>query len=466
MLALRLFVLIALTVSIAWSRGQAAERPDIFILLTDQQQADALGINGTPGVRTPAMDRLAREGVRFTQAFCATPQCSPSRAALLTGRYPHRTGVVGNVRENPTGPRPAGMSPPLETGVPNLCKILSTAGYQTAYFGKWHLGGNPGAYGFEVHDARGSNGKGLVPLVTSFLKKCREGPDRRPLLLIASWLNPHDIYQIANHAKRDAAAESKVALPPSLADALTTKPLPQRHYLEEDQGKPFRNYTPDEWRRYLVFYYQLLEQVDSEIGEVLEEVRKTGRSSLTIFTTDHGDLGGAHGLPFKGPAMYEELMRVPLLISWPDKIKPAVSHALVSSIDILPTVCALVGIRPPAEIDGVSLQAVLENKGRGQTAKRDAIFAEYYGKQNWRVPIRMIRTETWKYVLYRHYGEELYDLRSDPHEIQNLAGNARHSRIQQELAGRLHRWMTQTGDSFLRLTVTDRAGRELPAGAK
>src|SRR5688572_3561399 len=152
--------------------------PDIVILLTDQQRADAMG--DSPGLRTPSMNQLAREGVQFNRAYCATPQCSPSRAALLTGRYPHRVGVMGNVAERGT---PAGMSPPLDRTIPGLGRLLTSAGYETAYFGKWHLGNDPGSYGFETHQA--SRGHELTEPVLRFLDTRREtGKRRRPLFLM------------------------------------------------------------------------------------------------------------------------------------------------------------------------------------------------------------------------------------------------------------------------------------------
>lgn len=424
-----------------------------MILLTDQQRADAIGAAGAPDLRTPAIDRLAREGVRFTRAFCATPQCSPSRAALLTGRYPHRTGVVGNVEPRNS----AATSPPLDSLIPSLGRVFASAGYETAYFGKWHLGNDPGAHGFAFHQA--GDGRALADPVVRFLKVRRERRQaERPLLLVASWLKPHDIYRIHNEKRTAAAgAARRVRLPRSLRDDLADKPFPQRHFLEEDQGKPFLNYSRQDWERYLAFYDELTEQVDFEIGQVVQQARSGNPETLIVFSSDHGDLGGAHGLPFKGPAMYEELVRIPLIFSWPGKLKPSVNRALAGNVDLLPTLCQLADIPPPRGIDGRSLSDFLQ--GKQPVAWRDAIFVEYHGKQNWRVPIRMVRTDLWKYVRYLGYGEELYDLGADPDEMHNLAASPKHQAIKTRLAARLDRWMAETGDPFPSLTVTDRAGR-------
>ena len=437
---------------------QAPRRPDVILVLTDQQRADAFGAAGAADLRTPVMDRLAGAGILFTRAFTATPQCSPSRAALMTGRYPHRTGVMGNTVEGGgKGPPPAGMSGPLDRSLPTLGRLFRAAGYETAYFGKWHLGGSPGDYGFETHDSK-VHDPTLASRVVAYLRS-RAAPGKRPLLLIVSWLNPHDIYNVAEAPPPGARADAAVRLPSNMADDLRNKPFPQRHYLEEDQGKPFVGADRTMWRRYRAFYNELVETVDREIGTVLDAVAPGDALPITVFSTDHGDLGGAHGLPYKGPAMYEELVRIPLAISWPGRIRAARSDALVSLIDLLPTLCDLTGVPPPADVDGLSLRPVLIPSPGSSPRVREMVFAEYHGKQSWRVPIRMVRSARWKYVRYQGYGEELYDLDRDPGEQRNLAGEASAAAERARLARELDEWMRRTGDPFPQLTPTDRSGR-------
>jgi arylsulfatase A-like enzyme len=439
-------------------------RADVIIVLTDQQRADAFGAAGAADLRTPAMDRIAASGVLFTRAFTATPQCSPSRAALLTGRYPHRTAVMGNTGgEGPEAPRggspPAGMSAALDRSLPTLGKVFAAAGYETAYFGKWHLGATPGEYGFESHDST-IRDDALARRVVQFVQKRRANQVRKPLFLIASWINPHDIYGVLTSPPPEPRALAAARLPSNLVDDLRRKPFPQRHYLEEDQGKPFVGADRDMWRRYRAFYNRLVESVDREIGTVLDALKGGDVPPITVFTTDHGDLGGAHGLPYKGPAMYEELIRVPLVISWPGRIRASRSDALVSLIDILPTLCDLTGTTVPEGVDGLSLRPILE---KGMPAIRDVIFAEYYGKQSWRVPIRMIRTARWKYVRYLGHGEELYDLDADAGELRNLSNETEFVADRKRLAEQMDAWIQQTDDPFPRLTRTDRSGKVLAA---
>ena len=440
----------------AGSRGTAggqahASRPDVVILLTDQQRADAFGAAGAVDLRTPVMDGLARDGVLFARAFAATPQCSPSRASLLTGRYPHRTGVLGNTGGDPP---PAGMSPALDRSIPSLGQIFAAAGYQTAYFGKWHLGATPGEYGFESHDSLIDDAT-LASRVTAFLGQRAAAGERRPLLLIVSWLNPHDIYGVLKAPPPSREALASTRLPANLVDDLRRKPFPQRHFLEQDQGRPFVAADPDVWRRYRAFYNALVEKVDAEIGKVLDALPRTAVPRITIFSSDHGDHGGSHGLPFKGPAMYEEVIRVPLVISWPQRIRSGRSDALVGLVDVVPTLCDLVGVPAPQAVDGISLRPVLE---RRTSDVRHTVFAEYYGKQSWRVPIRMARTPRWKYVRYLGYGEELYDLEADPGELRNLAADERAASERRRLARELDDWIRRTADPFPRLTTTDRSG--------
>lgn len=443
----------------ASGRPASSGARNIVLLMTDQQNGASVGLAGAP-VRTPAMDRLAREGVVFSHAFCATPQCSPSRAALLTGRYPHRTGVLGNVGGGE--PVPCGMSAPLDPRVPGLGSVFAQAGYGTAYFGKWHLGPDPTPHGWQTGDIRECSDSELTAKVRAFLTARSRRGLRAPLVIVVSWINPHDIY----HFKGPESAagihpRSGVKAPPALRDNLSTKPFPQRHFLEADQGRPFQGFTAEQWRAYREYYYRLIEAVDREVGGVVECARETLEDPLFVFTSDHGDLTGAHGLPYKGPAMYEELVRVPLVIAWPGHVRPGARSDLVSLMDLLPTLCDLAGVACPEGVDGRSLGPLLRS-GRAPHG-RDALFCEYYGKQSWRVPIRMVRTRRWKYVRYAKYGEELYDLRADPHEMRNLASVESAAAEKSRLSALLDRHLARTGDNFGRLTATDRSGRELPA---
>jgi arylsulfatase A-like enzyme len=444
--------------------------PDIVIILTDQQQASAMGCAGTSGLETPAMDSLARNGMRFTGAYTATPQCSPARAAILTGRYPHRTGVMGNV--NRRQPPSAGTSLSLDPSLPNLATVFAAAGYQTVYSGKWHLGRDPSQYGFHIvadtnrrQSQKGVRRRHRDELAAAGAVNVLLEESANPLFLMVSFFNPHDIHKEAPRKSEGRGSEQlhQIALPESLADDLSSKPEPQRRFLHEDRGRISLGYTPGDWRLYRHRYHRLVEKVDGEISKVLSALNQRDRRHVVVFASDHGDLAGAHGLPLKGPAMYEELVRVPLIISAPGSIENGVSDALVSTMDILPTLCDLAGIPIPDGIDGLSLASLLTEASPAKALeelgkRRKGLVVEYYGKRKWRVPIRMVRTADWKYVRYQLYGEELYNLKSDPHETRNLAADAQFAETLERLSQMLEDHVRQTKDPFPTLVPTDPHG--------
>jgi arylsulfatase A-like enzyme len=448
------FMFLALLLCV--TQPSLGSQPDVVLLMTDQHRYDELSVLGTKGAATPAIDRICRSGMMFTHAFVPTPQCSPARGSILTGRWPHRAGVVGNV-SNRNRP-PAGQSGPLDVSIPNLGSLFSGAGYETAYFGKWHLGRSPADCRFETVGVSG--GREISLHVADFLRRRAERKEQKPMLLVVSWINPHDIYRINNKGV-EPAVEIEAVLPTSVDDSLSDKPWPQRHFLEQDQGKPFLDYDHAAWKRYVRYYHQLTTQVDADLGKVHRLIEQHSPDAVTVLTSDHGDLGGAHGLPYKCPAMYEELIRVPLAISWPGHLSVGRSDALVSSIDLLPTLCELAEIKIPNGVDGKSLGPLLEGKSPAEAGWRQAMFGEYYGKQSWRSPIRMIRTDRWKFCRYTRYGEELYDLENDPAELHNLASEPEHAATKQRLATQLDTWIGETNDPFPTLTATDRKGKPI-----
>jgi len=434
------------------STGRGAQpsdsRPNVLFIMTDQQRFPHMGAYGEVSVKTPAMDSIAA-GALFTHAFCSTPQCSASRSSIMTGLYPHSTRVMGNMG--------AAGGDPLSPEMPSLGKTFRKANYRTAYFGKWHLGGDPRNHGFQVYDRCGRGvGEMVADESVSFLKDANE-----PFLLFSSFLNPHDIYGFARLKDRIRRSKARIKLPANFRDDLSKKPHPQLQYLQEDQGKAVKGLTEEGWIDYLNVYEYLVEKVDGNIGRILAALRRRGleRRTIIAFTSDHGDHTSGHGLPFKGPAMYEELMRIPLAISFPGRISPGKRvDELVVNVDLLPTLCDLAGLPTPKRIHGRSLIPLLEGK---KVPWRDYVLGEYYSKQRWVNPIRMVRTKRWKYTRYRKWGEELYDLRNDPGELRNLTGSEAHAATKRELSRILDKWIEESADPFASLSPTDRAGQYL-----
>jgi len=343
----------------------------------------------------------------------------------------------------------------LQPSIPTTGTVFAKAGYKTAYFGKWHLGGSPGQHGFETVQS-GQNDARTAQAAADYLRRAGDGA----FLAYVSFVNPHDVYAHPKRGERRYNTKG-IRLPANFEDDLSKKPWPHRHFLAKDQAKRVAGFDREDWKQYLAHYRHVTEKVDRQIGIVLAALKEAGLEddTVVIFTSDHGDLAAAHGLAYKCPAMYEELIRVPLVIAYPGRFGGGlVVNQLVSLIDLMPTMCELAGVAPPKELRGRSLLPLL--RGQHQPNHRD-IFGEYYGKQKWMAPIRMIRTGRWKYCLYKMHGEELYDLENDPGELRNLAGEKRVADIQTRLRAKLRQWMQETNDPFDKLAATDRKGNPL-----
>ena len=415
------------------SSTSADRKPNVLFVFSDQERENV----PRSCLHLPNREKLEHRGVHFTRAFCTTPQCSASRATLLTGLYPHEAGVVANVDAS-------SMGVPLSSELPCLGTVFQGAGYQTGYLGKWHLGDTKtGLEAFGFPGYRNMKDDDLAVVAADWITQQQS----EPWFLIVSFLNPHDICQYSREPK--APIREGVSLPPNFEDSLENKPLDQKRFLTENQGKFTLTYSTEDWIRYRSYYCGLIEKVDGHLGVLLDALQKKGEQEDTIivYTSDHGDMGGSHGLPMKGPFMYDELLNVPLVISYPKRfMNPVVTDSLVSLVDLVPTLCAMTGVRWPAPLSGVDLSPAMETPSRGV---RTEIFAEYYGKQQWKCPIRTIRTVQWKYNFSISGEEELYDLESDPGELHNLSKSAEHTQTRLALSKQLHAWREKTRDPLL-----------------
>jgi len=380
--------------------------------MTDQESALLPGPADLPNRR-----RLMPEAVRFTSAFCNTPQCSAARSSLLTGLEPHQTHVITNVGEGSLGK-------PLSPDIPNVGSVFHAAGYTTGYFGKWHLGGTRSSFGFETIGREGPDDT-VASEAAAWLRK-----QTSPWLAWVSVLNPHHIYSIPQVLK--TIEPRRGVLPPASGlNNLAGKPGEQQAYVDKDQGQQTRNFKPEDWLKYRTFYLQLLEKTDANLGTVLSAVVDMD-NTIVVCTADHGDALGEHGLPYKGPFMYEEEIRIPLLIRTPKLMPAGDRDELVTQADLAPTLARLCGLPWPKPITGKSLLP--------GTLARDAVFLEYYAKQKWVNPIRTLRTRRWKLNWYDSGHQELYDLSADPQELQNLASDAKAHATKAEMEARLNAW--------------------------
>ncbi len=427
------------------------QQPNIVLIFADQQHGDACGFRD-PWFRTPALDRLAAESVVFERAICTTPQCSPSRSSLLTGFYPHRTGVMGNI--GAAGGEPLRME--------TLAPALQRAGYHTGYFGKWHLGDEAIAVGgWDESAFNGGSGEAIDAAATQrsldFLD-AREG-NAQPFALFVSINNPHDVY----HFRHEQAIEGReAALPPSWhGKDFDAVPAIHRQFMEEDQGAQI-DLDGDEqsWQRYREVYAQKVALYDECVGKILHKLEDLAllEETLVIVTSDHGDMDAHHRLIYKGPFLYEQMVRVPLLIRLPGgRGGGRRLGRLTVNVDLAPTMLDYAGaeIRP---CDGTSLRSALEGD---EACGPEFVVGQYYAKQKWINPIRMLLTPRHKYNLYQVHGEELYDLETDPHERTNLADDPAVQGLKQALRDKLECWMAANEDPFHAMQPTDRRGAPL-----
>jgi uncharacterized sulfatase len=441
----------------------AAERYNLIAIVTDDQARWGVGAYGNREVWTPHMDRLAREGAKFLNAFVPTPVCSPSRVSYLTGLYGTQVGITDFLC------RPeeqAGLG--LPASAITWPAVLKQHSYATALLGKWHLGTqpqyHPTRHGFghfygwlrtpqSIDPVLEINGKEtqlkgslpdlLIDEAARFVKDQRN----RPFALAIHFLAPHHPY----------GPVLKVDSAPFKDRSLTVPSFPGLN----------RDYVQEETRK----YYASIHSVDRNLGRLLQQLDELDltRKTIVLFTSDHGYMIGHHGLQHKGnavsiaggvrgpmrPNMFEESIRVPLLIRWPGVVKPGtVIPELVSNIDTFASVLGMLNIPIPDKVKqhGADFSPLL----RGQKVPwRDTLYGQYDLHNGGLAYMRMIRTNEWKLV--RHYKthlmDELYHLKDDPDEMVNRLGrnpDAAVNQVRVQLQERLEVWMHSIDDPLLR----------------
>jgi len=420
----------------------APRRPNIVYVMSDQQHWRTQGaLDPYYASHTPNLDAFADEGTLFERSFCTTPQCSPSRSSMLTGLYPHKTGVLGNVG--------AAGGEPLRQ--PTIGSMMQEGGYETAYFGKWHLGAEPIANaGWDEVDIRGRDPKTSELAVDYLSKQGRDAADK-PFFMIASYLDPHDIYHL--DLERDPSTDPATQLPESWhRETFEDKPSVQREFMTRDQGTKLWGKGEDAYLAYREFYREKVGTFDEHLGRVLQSIKDAGLwdDTIVLVGSDHGDMDAYHKLIFKGPFMYDQMIRVPFMARVPEKfggVEPGrrLDDYDIVNVDLVPTIREFAGL-DEIETDGMSLRPILT--GAADPPKRDFVISQYYSKQRWVNPIRTIRTAQWKFNRYIDHGDELYDLRNDPEEIVNLAGDPEYASTERELLGLLDEWIEQNNDPF------------------
>jgi choline-sulfatase len=442
---------------------EQARRPNILYLFTDQQYAEMMSCAGNPCLKTPAMDSLAANGARFTLAHAANPVCVPARVGMMTGVMPSRIGMEEN--------SDLGKVKVPETLLKQTMGwLFRNAGYETAYGGKVHLPMTPAAMGFDyiTRDERA----GLADACAAFLRREHE----KPFLLVASFINPHDICYMAPHAHaKNAGAPAKEGTGPGGAPLLEDLQLPagisRQEFIqnacpplpanfEVPAGEPdgvkevdpraFRffvreHWTLDDWRTHRWNYCRLTEKVDAEIAVVLRALREAGleKSTVVVFSSDHGDMDASHRLEHKS-VLYGESERVPFIVSWKGVTRPGLvdrRHLVSTGLDLIPTLCDFAGIPVPKERAGLSVRPLAE--GRTPTSWRDALVVE--GRH-----CRALHTDRFKYTVYDigDRREMLVDIQNDPGEMKNLAEDPTCRDTLLNCRKRLRQWYRDHGETL------------------
>ena len=418
-------------------------RPNILYVFTDQQSHDAMSCTGNSNLSTPALDRLAADGTRFSNAYVANPVCSPSRAAMFTCRWPHQVGMMNNSGAIPDEMKPTCLGP-----------VMSRAGYDCGYAGKVHVPGLFDAvdgHGFREVAPCGDNG--LPSACDAFLREERD----KPFFLVASFVNPH---AICEYGRFHHTPFADVGEPPCLADCPN---LPANYDIPAYEPEAIRmwqrrqqileihhNYTPEDWRRYRWGYNRLVEYVDAQIGQIMQSLEDAGHAddTIVVFSADHGDGQGAHRLGQKW-TFYEESAKVPLIFRGPGIVASGLPEDALANagLDLGPTICDLCDVDMPDEWPGESLKPLLT--GEGEPPERKAVFCEneLHGMG---VQGRMVRTARFKYSVYAKFKnrEQLVDLKEDPGEMVNLAVESRYSAVLTVHRNLLYDWCVSTNDWF------------------
>ncbi|MBI4910730.1 MAG: sulfatase [Acidobacteria bacterium] len=460
-------------VSAAPLMAQARRKRNVIFILTDDHRYDAMGfLKAQPWLETPQMDRMAREGAHFKNAFVTTALCSPSRASILTGVYAHRHRIVDN-------------NTPIPTGTVFIPSYLQKAGYKTGFFGKWHMGAEtdapkpgfdqwvsfrgqgtylPSANGLNVNGKKVPQKGYITDELTDYaLDWIQSLPKEQPYFLYLSHKAVHAEFEPAERHK-GKYKDAKFTFPATMAatgEMAQHRPMWVQNQRSSWHGVDYPYHSTLDIDQYYKRYAETLMAVDESIGRVLDALKRRGEldSTLVIYMGDNGFAFGEHGLIDKRTA-YEESMRVPLLARCPDLFPGGITvKQVVAGLDIMPTVLDAAGVKGPTELDGRSWLPL--TKGNAEGWRKELLY-EYYWERNFpHTPtIHAIRGDKYKFIRYQGIWDvdELYDLEEDPLESRNLIFSEKHAAIIKKLREHLFDILEQTGGMNIPLQ-RDRGGQ-------
>jgi len=472
-------------------------KPNLLFLWTDEQRADTIDVYGNKRIHTPNLAKLAAESVVFRNAYVSQPVCTPSRATVMMGLWPHQSGCTQN-------------NIALSEGSPTLPEIVCDSDYRTGYFGKWHLGDEvflqrgfqewrsiEDIYWEYFREGRDANQKSSY---CEWLKRLGCKPDtprddfsrgfasrlpierckpkyleqeacdflrrRRtePFMLYVNFLEPHMPF---SGPLNDLYRPEDVTLPANFDDPIEENEPEAyrarvRKYVEGLYGKEFDLTKESEWRRLIAHYWGLVTQVDRSIGAILATLEELGLADNTIvvFTSDHGDMMGSHRLVEKS-IMYQEALHVPWMFRAPQwQRRQRVVEGPVSHIDLMPTMLELLGVDPDRKLPGKSLVPAM----KGEAAASEPVFVEWNAPQameKGRNPggarrdasrlegpstRAVIAPDGWKLCLNDRDRSQLFNLEKDPGETVNLYGRSEQRSVIERLAALIRAWQQRVDD--------------------
>ncbi len=457
------------------------KKPNVLYIMADQFNANCLGALGAQ-VKTPVLDNLVEKGVLFNKAFCNYPICAPSRCSFITGQYPHTHGIYANDI--------------YEFGERNentLGAVFRRAGYQTALIGKSHMIGEWDREGFEyirycdmtdclrgdplenhyfkylydngiadlydngtLHDMHpGSNHKGFIseipyrhtlePWTGDETLQFLEHRDKtRPFFIHMSFERPHEPLSIPYDYELLYNTED-IKLPDSASDlferGFAGKPAKHKKHADNHSLYPYIPDSREDLKRQLAFYYTLITMIDEQIGRVIKKLVETGEYDNTaiVFTADHGDFAGEHGMMFKSLGIYESIHRIPFILKYPGCPENIKIEKIIESIDLFPTLCHICNLEVPETVEGTSVLPIIEQMEDGKEYAVCEWDSHYYNGR-----IFAIRTNEYR-LIYGGMDEdgELYDLKSDPDELKNLYNNRDYQVVCNDLKQKLFIYISQ-----------------------
>ncbi|HEX9649743.1 MAG TPA: sulfatase [Cyclobacteriaceae bacterium] len=443
-------------------------RPNIVVILVDDMRWDEFGLAGHNYIKTPNIDRIAREGIYFRNAFTTTPLCSPSRASFLTGQYAHTNGITDNLARNEQSHR-------LKT----FPLTLDSAGYETAFIGKWHMGNDDSQRpGFDTWVALEGQGEAINPnlningdkkniegyvtdVLTEFSTEFISAQRSQPFLLYLS----HKALHPNMKQKDDGSVEMigsggfipaerhtgmygdkvfqrrpNAYLPPKDKPSLMRQidALPQLGRETATDEKTIRERS------------EMLMAVDESLGRIIDQLEESNllENTIIVFTSDHGYWYGEHGLSVERRLAYEEAIRIPMLIRYPRVFEPGqTNERMILSIDLAPTLLDLAGLIPGAHIHGRSMVPLMNGKTQDW---RSSFLIEYYSDTVFPRILKMgykaVRNERYKYIRYLDLKnmDELYDLTEDPYELNNIHDAPGSEEVLKVMKAELNRLLLKT----------------------